>query len=788
MTEQTTAIPAPTVRIPGQPLSISLTEPEPVTAVKAFVALWRPKLVKVLADFNAALGEEAASWPLGAAYIRESCALSLIGESPDVQLHNVLQLMRTQRFRVSVETLFFEVRSSTQIATRGEFKRLLELALAGGVTGIGVFLSDRLFRNVEESSRTKNEFRRRGIELFYLGKFEGDQRHPAAWHLETMQDVANELHARNTSYYVGMNFEHRTAMGKPAGRLPEVYVVGERAQSFMGRRGSIQTWELTEPLSRILRDGKDRVLAGASMAELALWSIQTELGAVTLAGHKMNKLWWYRNLRDPRYAGYQRPTEYMGFGPSAPKRPKRKPDSPLVPAVTPALWTLEEHRQILALCSQRAQGSKERKSYEPYLLAGIAIDGRCGHPMQVRTRSKSGKYALRCGVVEVDGHLHGRAHRADLAGAELDELIGYVSFEDADFLRQVEEEVRDLDRREHEDRERFVPDPAIAAARQAMAAISAFGMEPVRASLEAQVARLEEADGRRRDALTTPVVEFRRAIEAIKSWKVVWKEADVRTKNKLLRDFGLRVTLAQLPEDEGKQARPFWIREIAADNPVFELALVAALRARNEGLVGHGTYCATNDPIRLRLRLAPPAVHSFLDPQNLTHVNLVRRPVGSPDETSTPDVWLTPAEFARQSGERDTTVRYWLRVGRLKTVHKLNYSRGAVLISSSELPVGGPKSIRVWGADAFLSPRESSEIAIWIGDRLRCCSLSRRALADLTRLSVLAIRAIQIGTSQPDLRSARLLAAFFDHTEPSPQSDRFLGLLEAKSDPDQRAA
>jgi DNA invertase Pin-like site-specific DNA recombinase len=191
--------------------------------VARFTAEWLPRLNAILAEWAATLPPEAASWVAGAAYVRVSSARSLGGESPDVQLRNVLAMMAQRCYGVAPEHLFFDVASATDIGARAAFQRMFELALTGGVKAIGVFVGDRLFRNLEQAMRIKNEFRVHGIELVYLGKFEGDQRNPSAWLFETTQDTAADYQARTTGYQVGLSLEERSRRGQPVGGLPEVY-------------------------------------------------------------------------------------------------------------------------------------------------------------------------------------------------------------------------------------------------------------------------------------------------------------------------------------------------------------------------------------------------------------------------------------------------------------------------------------------------------------------------------------------------------------------------------------
>jgi len=144
--------------------------------------------------------------------------------------------------------------------------------LAGGYKVVGVFVAERMFRNLEQATKVRLEFRTRGIELEYVGRFEGDHRSPASWQLEVMQDMAAEAQARQTGYYTGRHLESLTREGKPVGPLPEGYKEAKRAESILGKRGSVTEWRVVEPLATILQEGLRRYLAGSSFADLARWS------------------------------------------------------------------------------------------------------------------------------------------------------------------------------------------------------------------------------------------------------------------------------------------------------------------------------------------------------------------------------------------------------------------------------------------------------------------------------------------------------------------------------------
>ncbi len=641
---------------------------------KSVIDEWIPKLHGVRDAWAALLPPDAATtWKRGAAYIRVSSARSLVGDSPDTQLRNVLLMLAQKGVYVGPDAIFFDVESGTDIGPRAAFKRLFESALAGGFQAIGVFINERMFRNLEQATQIKRQFRMANIELVYLGMYEGDRRNPAAWQMETMQDTTAELHARNTSYYVGLTFEAQSRAGRPVGRLPEVYTEKERAASFLGRRGSILSWQVVEPLASIMQEGARRCLAGDSTNDLAVWATTTALKGVTPKGRIMDKRWWYSVLLNPKYAGYQMACTYTGYKPGieSPQRPRRTKDSELIPSQLPPLWTLEDHREIIRIFHERFIGAKVRHTFRSYLLSGIAFDAECGHVMNVEQHFSDGRYLMECRALGLTGR-HSKCMRVDLADRELDELLSKLSFDDEGLQRQIEEELRDLARTERAEQERFRADPAIAALRQAQSLVPSTGMEDLKDDLDRRIKELEGADVARRDQMSGAVVDYRAAMDQLRNWREVWTSADVTRKNQLLRAVGLRVEIGRSPFEVGKR-RPGRILGLSAANPVFELALATALSSEISTLGQQQTGNRPNVDIPLRVSEELHAITARLMPdgQPLGTVWITRPPVPKrrprvlpPDLPEGP--WLTSAEASERIGLERSYVCRLLERGDLK--------------------------------------------------------------------------------------------------------------------------
>lgn len=648
-----------------------------------------PLLKAVWQAWVATLPDEAATnWRRGCAYVRESSIKSLATNAPDMQLRNTLAMLGAKHVYVPWEGVFFDNASGTDTAPRSAFRRLFEEAVAGGFQVVGVFVSERLFRNLEQATRYKREFRLKGIELEYLGKFEGDPRNPASWQLEVIQDMTAELQARNTGFYVGTHIEALTRSGHPVGMLPEAYEIAERAPTFLGRRGSPIAWRFVEPLASIIAEGRRRYMAGSSYADLARWAATTELEGRTPKGSTMNAWWWTATLHNPKYAGYHMPTAYQGFKPGveSPKRPRRNRHAELVPCKLPALWTLDDYYAIFVEGERRLSNAKVRKTYRSYLLTGVAVDARCQHGMSVHHKERDGRFWMVCRHLETHGR-HNPMIRADAAEAELDELLGAISLDDEQLGRLVEEELRELARAEGGEREQFRSNPAIAGLRRALVELTAVGLDDL--NLRRQLTELEQADEARRQAICQPVRDFRAARERLRNWSDVWHGADMTRKNELLREAGVRVEIGR---DEDDDTGPAHIRRISAENPVFELALATALAKRERGFEEE-EGCSTSNPrvtLALEGRLAP-IVGLALAAISSGGAVLVtrpairegsRRPKRRPKEDAprrvTPLVeWGPPSgdylsllEVAEICGTTNSAVGKWIRQGRLPAVRR----------------------------------------------------------------------------------------------------------------------
>lgn len=769
---------------PGNPTIGPVAQPDPIdTALESLsrrqgIAYWEPILRAERDAWEAGLPPEAPElWRKGGAYVRLSRGTSMAGEAPDVYLRQTLALMAQKQVYVAADAVYFEVESATDIGPRGIFRRLFERAMAGGLSVIGAAVNERLFRNVEQSKQIKRQFRVKGIELFYLGMWEGDRRHPAGWQLETFQEVTAELHARTTSYNVGTHLEDASRRGRPMGVLPEVFEEGNRGPSILGRRGSVQTWRQREPLASIVKEGCRKFLDGESLSAVATWSMTTELKGVTPVKHRiMNKGWWYQMLRNPKLAGYQRPTEYMGYKPGieSPKRPPRSYDSELVPCLLPPLWDLETYHAIVATAKARYVGPRNRRSYRHYLTSGILFDVECGHRLAVKGKQPDGRFWVSCQRTKADGVRHQKGWRADVVEREVDELFARISIDDAGLNELIEEELRELAHQESRERERFKPNPAIGSLRQAILALQAAKITAGRTELERELAALEAADEVRREALSEPLVSFQTARAQLANWSEVWSSGNPWSKNELLREAGVRVEIGQLPGETAKHA-PAHVLSITAENPVFALALAGALSARTgdkttnrragDQIPAIKIAVSAPDAGRMRRVGAPVEQNLVLVDRPVFPISHRKaRPVSAPKPAGE---WLTLTEVAARLGRSTGTAHWWVRQGHLRATEVFGGRRRWYLVRPEELDRFIQRGIpEKW-------PKASRELTAWVRREIVLRGIAQKDLAQASGVGKAAIHSLQVGASSSGETVVALARALLDRF-PDPDIERLL--------------
>ncbi|HYI16318.1 MAG TPA: recombinase family protein [Thermomicrobiales bacterium] len=636
--------------------------------IAQFKAEWEPRLIEAHAHFNETLPASAhETWTRGAAYIRVSCARSLVNDAPDTQLHHTLNLLAVQQVYVPAENVFFDVHTGADYGRRAALQEMIQIAENGGIKAIGVYLNERLFRNLEQAIKTKRDFRLKGVELYYLGSYQGDPRNPVAWQQQVISDFTAELHARTTSYYVGNHLEQLSRAGRPVGQIPEAYEPGERETTFMGRQGKVKSWKFVEPLATIIAEGCRRFLGGETLINLAKWAATTELGGLTPAGRVMDVQWWHQTLRNPRYAGYQAPTSYTGYRPGIESPARRRIDASteLVPSLLPALWSLDDYHAIHATLKSRYRGPRKRRTYRKYLLSGIAYDATCGHRMQVKQSTAPDRFLMRCEKRAVGG-FHSHHLRADVAERELEELLAGLSFEDPELIAHIERELREMEQTDRRECDKFRANPEIGALRQAIASLSNTSQLDVTSDLERRVEDLIAADAARREELSVPLVNYRKALRELDQWETIWRSGEKDQKNKLLRDAGVRVVIGRPEGDDKGTPR---IIEISADNAAFQLALAAAAEigeADQWAFVGDKVLRPTNAYIRMRIAgdLAQAAGASIHEDERGAYVPL-RRPTIDSTRPIPGGPWLTVAEVAKRLGLTEAGVQHRIKRGQI---------------------------------------------------------------------------------------------------------------------------
>jgi hypothetical protein len=532
--------------------------------------------------YSASLPAEATrSWSFGAIYARDSDISSLVGEAASAQVAAALQVLAAEKFYVPRELIFFDQMSGTEAAPRPGFQDMLHQAFDGKFLALGTYVSSRLFRNMEEAIAIKRKLRMQGIKLFWMGRPQMDERTPTSWQLDRQTELADELHSRQTGWFVGMQKEYLSSQGYPQGPLPEGFVVVERMKGLIGgRQGRAIRWDFNEPLATHIKEGAALYLTGATYRDLATRSKASEFNGYTPNGIAMTITWWHSTLMNPKYAGLHLPSVYTGYKPGkeSPKRAVRNRDSVLIPCRLPALISVEDHRRIVALSQSRWKGPKWRPSYHEDLTTGILYDADCGHRLHVKQRTHYGRSFLRVRCYKAHTH-EPEAPSYDIhdSVAELDALLAELRFVNPELLEQIAAQLKQLDA-DLETVELERPDPRADELRSAIANLSDELFKDTRKLLVDQLKALEE----QHRPLPVKRTTFRGAVADLEHWAHVWATASLREKNELLTAAGLRVYLSRRPIRTGKKirGRSSAIAEIRVKDPAFGAALALALGDR----------------------------------------------------------------------------------------------------------------------------------------------------------------------------------------------------------------
>jgi hypothetical protein len=545
-----------------------------------FVARTIVALEKAWKEWDASLPPQRAQWPVGAAYVRESDVGSLVGDAAIVQLKNTLYMMSGERIYVPWEWVFFENVSGTELQARSKFTELLDRCFAGEIKIIGAYLSSRLFRNAEEAVAVKRQLSRKGVRVMFLGKpVVADERDPNAWILERNIELADELHSRQTGWMVGRAKEHLSARGVPSGAIPECWrVVGWAPGVHPGHPGPPNRWELVEPLASVVREGAQRYVDGAGFQDLAHWSMTTDLKGFTPDGHPMGWEWWQGQLHNPRIAGYQWASKYVGYKPgkevprritkSAEFRRNNKP----VPCLLPPIITWAQFQQIQEIAAKRTTAPKRRERYRDEVLSGVAYSSECGHKMYIGAH-RSGTYYMRCKHVATPGHGPCVFFRADGVEKQLVELIGHLRFDDA-LIARVAEEL--ADREQQTPLATQIPSKEVLHLREALASLTDDSFADLRADIQTRLEQIERIEA---TPPAPPVLRYHASVEDLKHWPEVWERANADEKNGLLRAAGIRIYVAREQRPMHAHA-PSRISAISAEVPEFALALATLLEGK----------------------------------------------------------------------------------------------------------------------------------------------------------------------------------------------------------------
>ena len=477
-------------------------------------------------------------WEIGAAYIRESHAKSLEGDQAVAQLVAVLRSFAQRHIFVPWDLVVLENESGVDLLARGGFNGLLALASDRTYSHLGCFEADRLARSTVDGPDVINTCRRYGVKVHWLGRAEIDPRNPAQWQSDQVQFQSAEYVSRSTSYKVGTNREHASLAGVPLGRLPEGYEVATRGLALNGRAGPPVGWRLVEPLASVIREGRELYVSGGmSFRGLAEWSLTTKLAGETPAKRPMDREWWRTTLTNPKYAGFQVPSTYLGYRRDVAEEERRMArrhsrsldPSNFVPCKLPAIFTLEEFLETIRQMRLRRKFERGRRPRDASVLSGLLIDARCGHRMHILNRDADGVARARCALAYSGEKVCSSSFRINDVEDDVGALVRGLMFRDPALVALVDAELRLRlpSARRHPSRAA----KEVGRLRQLMN--NAGDFPKLREAIAAELAEAEQ----RLNAETSGDEErtFIATIADLERWPAIWDDANGEGRNALLK-------------------------------------------------------------------------------------------------------------------------------------------------------------------------------------------------------------------------------------------------------------
>jgi site-specific DNA recombinase len=329
------------------------------------------------------------------AYLRESTEEQADGWSLDAQRQGVQRLARDHGYVLIEE--YVDLHSGWRDSEkRPEFQRLMADAGAGRFEAVLVFHSSRFARDGTLARRYKALLREGGIVLLSASQpsFGEDPNDPHVFLAEGLQELFDEYHSVNQSFWTSAGLKEKARQGNLVGSLPW----------GLGRDPATGKVVADEGRAALVQELFERYATGEeSDRSLAVWL--NSRGARTAKGNPFSKDTVREMLVNSAYAGF------VGA---------RRDKELAIKGNHPAIVDLALFERVQEIRALRTRTLNPGRPSGGYVLAKLARCERCGRPLHGTKGGRSNKRRYYC-----SGRKQGTGCEQPIADADaLEEQLG----------------------------------------------------------------------------------------------------------------------------------------------------------------------------------------------------------------------------------------------------------------------------------------------------------------------------------------------------------------------------
>jgi site-specific DNA recombinase len=293
--------------------------------------------------------------------------------------------------------------------TRDDFVKLIEAIERGEIDVVIMRDIDRITRNLTDWNRFEKACVKHGVLLSPYTGGDIDLSTPEGAYYGGMETLRARRESAVRSVRVREGKDREARKGKRSGGGPRwfgytrVYVNPDEP---VRRKRIVLREEINQAEAELLRDAAERLLRGETAGSIIReW---TRRGIKPSGGKEWSVTSFVNTLTSPRLAGLR---EWQGQK---------------YPADWPAIFDTDTHERLVKLFSDPSR-RRHVVGRKHHLLSGIAVCGKCGHPLYIRVDKARTNYAYACVITPGGGGCGGVRIVAEIleeyvTGAVLDAL------------------------------------------------------------------------------------------------------------------------------------------------------------------------------------------------------------------------------------------------------------------------------------------------------------------------------------------------------------------------------